>query len=363
MNKRIYVCHTYYHVYVTFLKEFELQRDGHAPGEADIILSTISTDFENLKERLEQSGVFGRVFMMDEKKDEFFPELAEYKKDRGNILLNLPQRIIYTKKRAKLLAPYVPVDFRTYEDIYVFCDSDPIGYYLNWKHIYYHAMEDGLDCLKILDAAHYDNRGHFKVKRWMSEHNLIFIQNGYGKYCLDMEINDESCLKYHCPKYKVVPRHPLEKQLTSEQKSIMVHAFIEDADSFLRSLEEKGQGDCTLFLTMPHPQSEEVRKQICNDIIAQYCQGCHVIIKPHPRDLLDYASLRPDCTVIKGKFPVEVLNFVEGVHFKRAISIVTTALDTIEFADEKINLGEDFWDKYEDPDKHKYNKAIEKSIG
>ena len=41
MNKRIYVCHTYYHVYVTFLKEFELQRDGHAPGEADIILSTI----------------------------------------------------------------------------------------------------------------------------------------------------------------------------------------------------------------------------------------------------------------------------------------------------------------------------------
>lgn len=36
------------------------------------------------------------------------------------------------------------VDFKKYQDIYVFCDSDPIGYYLNYKKIHYHAVEDGL---------------------------------------------------------------------------------------------------------------------------------------------------------------------------------------------------------------------------
>jgi len=352
MSDRIYVCHTFYNVYVSLLKEWNLPKEQQ--GSADIALSTISTDFTGLKERLEASGVFGNVYLLDEKKDSFFPELEKYKKDCGNIVKHLFNRIIYTKKRGKLQEPYMTVDFKAYKNIYVYCDSDPIGYYLSYKHIYYHAVEDGLDCLKYLDGAHYDNRGHFKLKAFLASLNVIFIQNGYGKYCLDMEVNDLSCLRHIGPNYKVVPRKPLEQALNSEQKSIMVRTFIENADELLRELEEKASGDCILLLLQPHPQNDEIRKQICNDIIREHCQGCHVVIKPHPRDLIDYKSLRPDCTVIKGKFPVEVLNFLEGIRFKKAISIITTAMDTLDFADEKINLGDSFWDKYEDPEKHNW---------
>lgn len=352
MKKRIYVCHTFYNVYVSLLKEWNLPQEEQ--GQADIALSTMSTDFSGLKERLEASGVFGSVFLLDEKRDSHFPELAKYKKSYHNIARHLYNRIVYTKKLARLEEPYMTIDFRQYQDIYVYCDSDPIGYYLNYKHIYYHAMEDGLDCLKYLDGAHYDNRGHFKLKAFLASKNVIFIQNGYGKYCLDMEINDLSCLRHRCPKYKVVPRKPLELGLTSGQKRTMLRIFMEDAGGFLRELGEKASGDCILFLTQPHPKSEEARVQICHDIIRDYCQGCHVVIKPHPRDLIDYGKLRPDCTVIKGRFPVEVLNFVEGVHFRKVISIATTALDTIDFADEKINLGDTFWDKYEDPENHNW---------
>lgn len=352
MRERIYVCHTFYNVYVTLLKEFALPKK--CLGGADIALSIISSDLSVLKERLEASGLFGHVYLLDEKKDSAFPELAKYKKSYHNILRHLCNRIIYTKKLARLEEPYMTIDFKQYGDVYVYCDSDPIGYYLNYKRIYYHALEDGLDCLKYLDGAHYDNRGHFKLKAFLSSLNIIFIQNGYGKYCLDMEINDLSCLRHTCPKYKVVPRKPLELQLDREQKRRILRIFMEDADSFVRELGERADGDCILFLTQPHPQSEEARKQICHDIIREYCQGAHVIIKPHPRDLIDYGSLRPDCTVIRGKFPVEVLNFLEGIHFKKVISIATTALDTIDFADEKINLGDTFWDKYEDPENHNW---------
>lgn len=352
MNERIYVCHTFYNVYVTLLKEFHLPEEQQ--GQADIALSTMSTDFSGLKERLELSGVFRNVFLLEEKRDNTFPQLAKYKQSYHNIMRHLCNRIIYTKLLGKLEEPYMTIDFKAYKDIYVYCDSDPIGYYLSYKHIYYHAMEDGLDCLKYLDGAHYDNRGHFRLKAFLSSLNIIFIQNGYGKYCLDMEINDLSCLRHTCPKYKVVPRKPLELSLDSEQKLTMLRIFMEDADGFLQELGEKASGDCILFLTQPHPKSEEARKQICHDIIRDYCQGCHVVIKPHPRDLIDYTALRPDCTVIKGKFPVEVLNFLEGVHFKKVISIATTALDTIDFADEKINLGDTFWDKYENPENHNW---------
>ncbi len=132
-----------------------------------------------------------------------------------------------------------------------------------------------------------------------------------------------------------------------------------DAGQFMEELGNKAKdGNCMLFLSQPHPRSLEARIQICKDIIRDYAKGCHVVIKPHPRDTVDYETLFPECTVIKGKFPIEVLNFIEGTHFKLAISIVTTALDTIDFADEKINLGQSFWDAYEDPELHNYNAAI-----
>lgn len=68
---RIYVCHTFYHVYVTFLKELSLPKEEQ--GKADLVLSKLSNDFENLKSRVENVGLFHSVIEFDEKRDDFFP--------------------------------------------------------------------------------------------------------------------------------------------------------------------------------------------------------------------------------------------------------------------------------------------------
>ena len=49
--------------------------------------------------------------------------------------------------------------------------------------------------------------------------NLIFIQNGYGKYCLDMEVNDISLIKYPCPRYIEQSRQALVDRLTGAHGS------------------------------------------------------------------------------------------------------------------------------------------------
>ena len=175
-KERIYVCHTFYHVYVSLLKEFALPKEKQ--GGATIVLSKMSNDFGNLKDRLKKSGVFEETIEFDEKRYTFFPELSKYKENKHNFLLNLINRMIFTKKFAKLQEAYVPVDFSAYKDIYVYCDSDPIGYYLNYKKIKYHAVEDGLNSLVHVDAARYDNRGNFGIKAFLAKHNLLFIQNG-----------------------------------------------------------------------------------------------------------------------------------------------------------------------------------------
>lgn len=363
MKKRIYICHTFYHVYVACLKELNLPENGGnvMRGQASLMLSSLSNDFGDLKERAEKSGLFEEVIPYEEKGEDFFPELSRYHKDRGNILLNMIARIKYTRRMGKLQAPFVPVDLRKYQDIYVFCDSDPIGYYLNVHKIYYHALEDGLDCIRYYDTARYDNRGHFGLKAWMAERNFIFIQNGYAKYCLDMEVNDISVLKYPCKKYREVSRRGLAEGLGEKEKEMLVSIFVADREKLEKKL-SYGPGHEHKVLILSEPLCDlKTRERIFRDIIAEY--GCiegqkvQVLIKPHPRDALDYEKLFAEYIVLDGKFPMEILNYIKDLVFDRVITVFTVT-DAILFAKEKIFLGEDFMDRYEAPEIHRQNEQI-----
>lgn len=357
MKDRIYVCHTFYHVYVSCLKELALPKEKQ--GKATLVLSTMSNDFGNLKERAGRCPLFEEVIMFDEKEDVFFPELQKYHTDRGNLLLNMLARIKYTKLFGKLEAQYVPVDFRSYKEIYVFCDSDPIGYYLNYRKIPYHAVEDGLNCIQYYDTARYDNRGHFGLKAWMAARNLIFIQNGYAKYCIDMEINDLSVVPYPCKKYIECPRAALVERLTEEDKDILIRLFIENVEGLLATL-RTGSEHKVLVLSEPLCDLE-TRKTIFSDIIRDYTtidgEQAQVIIKPHPRDVLDYAKEFPEYIVLSGMFPMEILNYIPGLSFDRVISVLTVP-NGILFAKDVLFLGEDFLDHYEAPEIHRQNEQI-----
>lgn len=356
MQERIYICHTYYHVYVTFLKE--LNRPREQRRQATLMLSSLSIDFENLKERVESTGLFEQVVEFDEKRDTEFPELAGYRQDTGNLIRNLINRVKFTRRFAHVLAPTIPVDLKQYGEIYVYCDSDPIGYYLNVYRIPYHALEDGLNCLKNYDAARYDNRGHFRLKAFLSERcNLIFIQNGYGKYCKDMEVNDISLLKYPYRKYIEQPRQALVNGLTQEDKDLILRAFVRDMDSLRAQLtEEGGMQDKILILTDPLC-SLEIRERIFRDIIAMYEPEGKIFLKPHPRDELDYRKLFAEYPQFDATMPMEMLNFFPGIRFQKVVAVLTE-VGAIRYAQETVRLGEAFMDKYEDPLVHRQNEQI-----
>lgn len=356
MKERIYVCHTYYHVYVTFLKELNLPKEKR--GQATLLLSKMSIDFEQLGERVEGTELFEQVLEYDEKRDDFFPELKRYNQDKGNIVLNMFSRIRYTKKLAKLNAPYVPVNFKEYQDIYVYCDSDPIGYYLNWKHIPYHAVEDGLNTLVHNDEARFDNRGHFKLKVFFSRNlNLIFIQNGYGKYCIDMEVNDIAAIPYPCSRYVEQPRQALLNGLDQEDRNLILQAFIRDKEKLERQIQESSRvGDKILVLTEPLCDLQ-VREKIFRDIIERFKREGTIFIKPHPRDALDYRTRFSEYPQFDATVPMELLGFFPELRFRKVVGVLTE-MKSISFADEIVRLGPDFMDAYEDSLIHRQNEQI-----
>ena len=354
-KERIYVCHTFYHVYVSILKEFALPHEQK--GGATIVLSKMSNDFGNLHERLFKSGIFEDVIAFDEKRHTSFPELSKYKENKGNFIKKIINRIVFTKKYAKLQEKNVPVDFSEYKNIYVFCDSDPIGYYLNYKRIKYHAMEDGLNCLHYVDSARYDNRKYWWLKKFLTDCNLIFIQNGYSKYCIDMEVNQIEGMLYPTSKHIEISRRKLQERLTSDEKAIIIDVFLENKEAVLNVINniDAGKESC-LILTEPLCKLD-IRKQIFEDLIAEYSSTANVILKPHPRDEMDYYKEFPDVTIIEKMVPMEVLNLMNVKPFDKVVSVFTD-LNGVEFARTKIRLGPDFMDKYEAPEIHRRNEQI-----
>lgn len=356
MKDRIYVCHTFYHVYIAVIKELNLKPE--ARGNATLVLSTMSNDFGSLKDRANDSGLFEEVYMFDEIEDVKLPEVMAYHKDRGNLVLNLLQRIKYTKALGKAQEKNVPVDFKKYKDIYVFCDSDPIGYYLNYKHIYYHALEDGLDTIVYCDDARYGNRGHFGLKAFMAKMGLIFIENGYSKYCMDMEVNNLDAIKYKNDAYIEVPRKKLIQNVSIEDRYLLIDIFMENPKQLLKQISEADPDKKKVMILSDPVCDLETRKRMMRDIINEYAKDAVTFIKPHPRDVLDYDTEEfSDCIIIRGRFPMEMMNYYDEMHMDRVVSIFTV-VDAIEFADEKIMLGNDFMDRYEDPMVHRQNEQI-----
>ena len=352
MKKRVYICHTFYHVYISLLMEMNL--DSAKRGEATMLLSTMSNNFGTLKDRLLKAGIFENVYMFDEKEDTTSEEVMSYHKERGNIVLNLLQRIKYTKLLGKLQEPYIPVDLEDFEERYVFCDSDPIGYYLNYKKLRYHSMEDGLDTCSLDDQAKVSNRGAFKIKCFMASLGLIFIENGYSRYAIDFVVNDIS--KNPDPPKNIREMNVMKmwENLTPEDHLSMVNIFLDDPAPLLKKLDaSRYDKPCIMILTEPLC-ANDVRIKLFSDIVDKYKNDYTVIIKPHPRDLVDYEEVFPNAVIIRERFPMEVMNDIPGLEVQKLISVITQ-VKAIRFAKEIEFLGFDFLDLYEDPEIHRKN--------
>lgn len=352
-KKRVYICHTFYHAYIAAVKEL----NAAARSEATLILSTMSNDFAGLKERAEKTGLFRDVYYFDEQHESASAEVMALHVDRGNRLLNFFQRIRYTRMLARLQKDHIPVDLSAYEEINVFCDADPIGYYLNDQKLPYHAIEDGLNTERLNNFARNENPGAFGIKRFFAATGLIFMPSGYSRYCIDYEVNDISVCKYPPPNIVECPRDAMFARLSKEDHALLVRMFIEDADALLEQIRGQVTGRKSVMI-LTEPLCEiTVREKLFRDIVAEY-EGTHaILIKPHPRDVLDYEALFPEHIVIRGRFPMEVMNDIPGLHVNKLISVITQ-VENIGFADEIVYLGLDFMDRYEDPELHRKNERL-----
>lgn len=348
---RLYICHTFYHVYISVLKEMVFQKENG--DRADILLSTLSTEFGNLEHRLRASDLFGNVELLLECHPRFFKEPFKGELGQGNPLKKLIQRHRYFRYIVKNEEPYLSRDYGKYKDIYVFCDSDPIGYYLNGKKIPYISVEDGNNSGRY-NSVVTANKSMFTAKRWLSKANYLYMQDGYSKYSRAYEVNCAEGVIATGRRIIERPTAALIDQLTHADKERLYHIF--------RSWEELpgGQEDAAYAMILTQPLcTEENRIAMYREIVSMYADQYKIIIKPHPIDRVDYEKEFPDCLVMPGNFPVEILNIHNAYNIAKAVTVYSTSMEHLSFAKEKESLGVAFLDKYEDPSLHADLKRYE----
>lgn len=314
------MCSTYYHVLIAIIRTIS---ENH---KWDLFLTDYISDREKLARRIAAQSIFHRVIIS--------PDITEYQLARRiNNLLFLHSR------NRKYLEKQIPLDLTEYSEIAIFHDDTWMSHYLKDCKIPYILLEDALDSFRYIDQSPF---AYMLPSPTFKYHLKKFLGVGYrffqeSKYVQKIEVNCRTGLKIRSDERVVErPRKPMFDVLTQNQKEKLLAIFLD------KPFEINAQSG-TLLLTQPlyadrMVSSLDEQREIYWHVIKKRIPGDEPLyIKPHPRDCCDYPE--KGCVLLNRYFPVEILNYIEGLHFQRVITFFSAAARTLEIADEKICIG------------------------
>lgn len=333
-KKPLYICSTYYHVLVTLAKFFTCE------PELKICLTDHIPEVEKLEKNLNKvcQGICVGVFYQQEDNLHREAELA------------LPWK---RREYKKLVGKGFPVKLEDYGKKYIFHDGIQPAIYMVCARIHYNLVEDSLNTFQYL-TKHRVNIDYIfaknKLKLWLKLHlGIGIVPWGFSPYCDSIEVNQIEGIEI--PKNKVIekPRKPMFDSLTEANKKAIFDIFIGG------SVISTDQTDKSTVLILTEAlavdkrlPSQERQIQMYKDIVSEFSKGdALIVIKPHPRDIINYELMFPDAIVISKNIPTEVMNYDKSLYFTKAVTVTSTAIEGISFVGEKIYKGQEFLKKYQ----------------
>ena len=328
----IFICSTYYHVLIAIVKTLTLKLT------ADIIVCSYIPDFQKLCKRLTNSGIFVNVSVF-----------ARSKTNQYRCRNKLDKLFHLHKRNAKVIERKLKIDLKRYEFVYIFHDDIELGHYLQDIKCRYHLLEDARDFMRIIPKTVFANLipPKHSFKYWLKKFlGVGYFPLGQSKYAVSIEVNDKTDIVIPMKKIKEAPKEQMFALLTEEHKDII-------SDVFAYSLKVDVLGmKRALVLTQPlsfeHQVSDDnaqirVYQSIVDNLRAK---GYFVYLKPHPRDTVKYDTLLHCSGIIDKNIPAEVISLKKELPFKKAVTINSTSIYSMDIAEERVALGLEYLENY-----------------
>lgn len=333
--KSLFICEGYYHLLIALVKT--LIENLHT----DIVLTNgLDRNYE-LISRLIKSRIVGNVICFNK------GSVNEYTSNS-----HLLERIVGYRFNVKFFEKEFTLDLKRYtEGINLFFDDNKIGRYIQSKKCSYTLLEDCFEFMNLIMPHKYQQViskwSDFSYK-WNRFWGLGYFPFGQSKYCRTVEVNSELKVNYYKKKkLKIYPRNQLFERLTEQQKKKIYSVFVDNDELY----EDTGKGNI-LIVTQPiytdgFASSNKVQEKVYRSIIEKALKEGKVYIKPHPRDIFDYLKIDKRLIVLDKNVPTEVYNFLGKKLFKKAVTLNSTAVYNMDFAEKKVLLGLEYIDKFE----------------
>lgn len=234
--------------------------------------------------------------------------------------------------------------------VYLFNDSDVEGRYLRYRKIHYVLVEDGCDSFKMDYFSRVEEKSVCKIivyKFLGIEPSIADKKNEYIKY---LEVNNEDgIINKHDYSVECIPRMDLVQNLTDDERDCIISLFI--TDNLVAEIKKIKEG--VLIITQPFFADgilESMEDQIMlYKMIIKGLNLKNVVIKPHPRDVIKYHRYFPEAVIIEeGQFPLEIIDLMGEIIIEKAVTVSSTAINSLKCIKDKVVLGEEYLEMFKD---------------
>lgn len=330
-NKRIFICYTLFHIYVSILK---VVNEAHY-DENILIITDHVYNFNSIKKRIEERGYFDEVFIVEDKKMK--NEFDESFKNYGFLYGKFKKYVFFKYNVISFFEKYMSILFKQNSipkksEINLFLDKTITSFYFMFTYNDIRLIEDG--------------EGLYSKEKFNILITFLHMlgypaPDGRNKYIKVVEATRPNELKpYVRKKAKHLNLNELSGLISKKQKNEIVSLFLENSFD-LKILE-----NTVLLITQPFSEdgviSETEKTVMYNEIIADYSPKYKVVLKPHPREQTDYKSVvKEDILVIDKNFPLEILDFIIEDKIITGITISSSAINNLNCLKNRIVLGVD----------------------
>jgi len=332
--KKLYVCEYPYVLY-----KLLIERMGDEENSYSLILSDSFVDLGPMLPVLRQSGLFDRVEFFSSAPYRYYYDLLLFDFPKSQmkkalaILKNQLTMSLRQKEFMKISFPF-DLDFEQYDQI--ICTDHPcvINGYLSTNHIEYKVFEHAHFRYQLMSKC---NDYFLCLLNILDKLHILYGMSPATKYCTEI-IVDSAVGLARCIRHKKISAWDVDEHIgyLNEQQKDQIFQLYADAYKL------KTNADQTYDLLLTSPlytdaflPSEETQIEFYKDVIRDHFNHS-VLIKPHPRDTVNYHKYFPECTIVDPNISSEVLCFSQQLKLDTVLTLFSSSINSFNSKTDKL---------------------------
>jgi hypothetical protein len=167
--------------------------------------------------------------------------------------------------------------------------------------------------------------------------SIVYQSIANNKQCKELILTEDDNATWTVGKeIHIMPLDLVWGGMTSRKKDHITDIY-DLSDIAIKPLKEKTHIILTQQFSTDGYISEQEQVKLYKDIIEKYTPDC-LVLKPHPRDKIDYRKYFPDVYIFDKIVPMQLLTLL-GIRFKKAITVFSTSINSFPYEIEKEWIG------------------------